>query len=209
LRRYNTLLHELISASIILRKALHKEQRLTIAMICHESKEHFEITEAGAARFGTNIQYPTRKELPAESGQPLERGSKFPRRQAGSGPAQKQLHILDADASRPAALRKLEISGIFLRFRAWPGGRLHTQICEFIFARTLSGMGVPPMKYFEITRARCPCHNLKVCQCIFVSVHGSRLTVEKRNLTMKIERFEDIEAWRLGRKLARKALKMS
>jgi hypothetical protein len=28
-------------------------------------------------------------------------------------------------------------------------------------------------------------------------------------VTMKIERFEDIEAWRLGRKLARKALKMS
>jgi hypothetical protein len=35
-------------------------------------------------------------------------------------------------------LRKLEISGIFLRFRAWPDGRLHAQICEFIFARTLS-----------------------------------------------------------------------
>jgi hypothetical protein len=30
-----------------------------------------------------------------------------------------------------------------------------------------SGMGVPPMKYFAITRARCPCHNLKVCQSIF------------------------------------------
>jgi hypothetical protein len=37
----------------------------------------------------------------------------------------------------------------------------------------------------------------------------SRFTVEKKNVTMKIERFEDIEAWRLGRKLARKALKMS
>jgi hypothetical protein len=41
------------------------------------------------------------------------------------------------------------------------------------------------------------------------SVHGSRLTVEKKESDMKIERFEDIEAWRLGRKLARKALKMS
>jgi hypothetical protein len=28
----------------------------------------------------------------------------------------------------------------------------------------------------------------------------SRFTVEKKNVTMKIERFEDIEAWRLGRK---------
>jgi mRNA-degrading endonuclease toxin of MazEF toxin-antitoxin module len=34
-------------------------------------------------------------------------------------------------------LRKLEISRIFLRFRALPGGRLHAQFCEFIFARTL------------------------------------------------------------------------
>jgi hypothetical protein len=42
-----------------------------------------------------------------------------------------------------------------------------------------------------------------------VSVHGSAFTGEKKNVTMKIERFEDIEAWRLGRKLARKALKMS
>jgi hypothetical protein len=46
-------------------------------------------------------------------------------------------------------------------------------------------------------------------QSKFVSVHGSRLTVEKKESDMKIERFEDIEAWRLGRKLARKALKMS
>ncbi len=29
----------------------------------------------------------------------------------------------------------------------------------------------------------------------------SEFTVEKRNMTMKIERFEDIEAWQLGRKL--------
>jgi len=32
----------------------------------------------------------------------------------------------------------------------------------------LGGMGVPPMKYFEITRARCPCHGLQTrarCPC--------------------------------------------
>jgi hypothetical protein len=68
----------------------------------------------------------------------LNVGGSTPLSRSILGPAQKQLHILDADASRPAALRKLEISRIFLRFRAWPDGRLHAQFCEFIFARTLN-----------------------------------------------------------------------
>jgi hypothetical protein len=48
--------------------------------------------------------------------------------EASGGPiglTQKQLHILSADASCLAALRKLGIFLIFLHFRALPGRRLN------------------------------------------------------------------------------------
>jgi len=38
------------------------------------------------------------------------------------------LGVLDADASRPAALRILEIRRVFLRIRALPDGRLDADL---------------------------------------------------------------------------------
>jgi len=60
--------------------------------------------------------------------QRLQRDSKYALilLQQSLGLAQKQLHILSADASRLAALLKLGICLIFLLFRALPGRRLNT-----------------------------------------------------------------------------------
>jgi hypothetical protein len=49
------------------------------------------------------------------------------------GLAQKQLHILSADASGLAALRKFGICLIFLHFRALPGRRLNPKNLQIYF----------------------------------------------------------------------------
>jgi len=55
----------------------------------------------------------------------------------GLGLAQKQLTILDANASRPAAGVKSRNIHIFLRFYALPAGRLNDQNHQLIFSQAL------------------------------------------------------------------------